>query len=75
MKPGDRIRTHECKVSFTDFVYLFSPVYLKAQAEDRATMLRAQLEQRKKTILARINKEGKERLEKVWNFLQFAIIF
>ena len=61
-------------MSFTDFVYLFLPVYIKAQAEDRATMLRAQLEQRKKTILARINKEGKE-LEKVWNFLQFAIIF
>ncbi|XP_078369290.1 serine/threonine-protein kinase Nek1-like isoform X1 [Oculina patagonica] len=37
---------------------------LKAQAEERATMLRAQLEQRKKAILERINKEGKDKLEK-----------
>ena len=30
-------------------------------------MLRAQLEQRKKAILERINKEGKDKLEKVCN--------
>lgn len=40
--------------------------YFQAQAEERATMLRAQLEQRKKAILERINKEGKDKLEKVW---------
>jgi len=39
--------------------------YFQAQAEERATMLRAQLEQRKKAILERINKEGKDKLEKV----------
>lgn len=39
--------------------------YLQAQAEERAAMLRAQLEQRKKAILERINKEGKDKLEKV----------
>ncbi|XP_044167159.1 serine/threonine-protein kinase Nek1-like [Acropora millepora] len=37
---------------------------LKAQAEERAAMLRAQLEERKKAILQRINKEGKDKLEK-----------
>lgn len=36
---------------------------LKAQAEERAAMLRAQLAERKKAILQRINKEGKEKLE------------
>ena len=41
--------------------------YFQAQAEERAAMLRAQLEQRKKAILERINKEGKDKLEKVCN--------
>lgn len=45
------------------FVYLF--FFLKAQAEERAAVLRAQLEERKKAILQRINQEGKEKLEKV----------
>jgi len=47
---------------FTALLILF---HFQAQAEERATMLRAQLEQRKKAILERINKEGKDKLEKV----------
>lgn len=62
-------------MSFDWPYFYFSPVYVKAQAEDRAAMLRAQLEQRKKTILARINKEGKERLEKVCIFLHHCLWF
>lgn len=45
------------------FVYVFC--FLKAQAEERAAVLRAQLEERKKAILRRINQEGKGKLEKV----------
>ncbi|XP_032223263.2 serine/threonine-protein kinase Nek1 isoform X2 [Nematostella vectensis] len=36
---------------------------LKAQAEDRAAMLRKQLEARKAEVLARLNREGKEKAE------------
>ena len=43
--------------------------HYKAQAEERAAMLRAQLQERKKVILQRINQEGKDKLEKVLNFL------
>lgn len=38
-------------------------------------MLRAQLEQRKKAILERINKEGKDKLEKVCKFLKGVFFF
>ena len=38
-------------------------------------MLRAQLEQRKKAILQRINKEGKDKLEKVCNRDFLLLIF
>lgn len=38
-------------------------------------MLRAQLEQRKKAILERINKEGKDKLEKVCKFLKGLFFF
>lgn len=48
---------------------------LQAQAEERAAMLRAQLEERKKAILQRINQEGKEKLEKVFNMFKFGIKF
>jgi len=47
------------------FTAIFILFHFQAQAEERATMLRAQLEQRKKAILERINKEGKDKLEKV----------
>ena len=47
------------------FTTLFILFHFQAQAEERAAMLRAQLEQRKKVILERINKEGKDKLEKV----------
>ena len=55
---------------FSHFSSSFLPIclslfYLKAQAEERAAVLRAQLEERKKAILQRINQEGKEKLEKV----------
>lgn len=68
LEPGDRrFSVHfslfliSLLLSFP-FVYLF---FLKAQAEERAAVLRAQLEERKKAILQRINQEGKEKLEKV----------
>ena len=37
-------------------------------------MLRAQLAERKKAILQRINKEGKEKLEQVLNWLTFTTL-
>ena len=51
------------------FFPFFFFAHFKAQAEERAAMLRAQLEERKKVILQRINKEGKDKLEKVLNLL------
>ena len=56
--------------TFSHFSSSFLPIclslfFLKAQAEERAAVLRAQLEERKKAILQRINQEGKEKLEKV----------
>ena len=56
------------------FFFYFFFAHFKAQAEERAAMLRAQLEERKKVILQRINKEGKDQLEKVLN-LQIASFF
>ena len=59
-----------CVILYCSFSFLlFFFAHFKAQAEERAAMLRAQLEERKKAILQRINKEGKDKLEKVLNLL------